>query len=191
VRTHFGNSVGESTRATTSTRGWKHILATPLRAGDGNSDNNGSDLNKGNNLKPTFDTLMEDGCKAFNAFCSNLKELFLLRHEVTRHGTVLKNTTSIIFNRPEVIPEVRPNPSLFHSDVQVMINSTLERQAKSTGETNELLCRLIEERDGKKHDATSANPSSSTCIVSFTQTNPHTSGPSVGGSSMPNPLPSQ
>jgi hypothetical protein len=161
-------------------------LATPLRAGDGNSDNNGSDLDKGNNLKPTFDTLLEDGCKAFDAYCGNLKELFLLRREVTQHGIVLKNTTSIIFNRPEVIPEVRPNPSLFHSDVQVMINSTLERQAKSTDETDEWLRRLIEERDGKKHDATS-----STCTVSFTQTNPHTSGPSVGGSSMPNPLPSQ
>jgi hypothetical protein len=41
---------------------------------------------------------------------------------------------------------VRPNPSLSHNDVQVMINSALERQAKSTGE---LLRRLIEERDGK------------------------------------------
>jgi hypothetical protein len=65
-----------------------------------------------------------------------------------------------------------------------MINSALERQAKST---NELLCRLIEERDGKKFDATSVNPSSSTCVVSFTQTNPHTSGASAGGTSMPNP----
>jgi hypothetical protein len=64
-----------------------------------------------------------------------------------------------------------------------MINFTLERQAKST---NELLRMLIEERDGKKLDATSANPSS-TCVVSFTQTNPHTSGPSASGTSMPNP----
>jgi hypothetical protein len=39
----------------------------------------------------------------------------------------------------------------------------------------------------KKLDATSVNPSSSTCDVSFTQTNPHTSGPSAGGTLMPNP----
>jgi hypothetical protein len=65
-----------------------------------------------------------------------------------------------------------------------MINSTLERQAKCT---NELLRMLIEERDEKKLDATSVNPSSSTCTVSFTQTNPHTSGASAGGTSMPNP----
>jgi hypothetical protein len=45
---------------------------------------------------------------------------------------------------------------------------------------------LIEEWDGKKLDATSANPSSSTCAISFTQTNPHTSGPSAGSTSMPN-----
>jgi hypothetical protein len=49
-----------------------------------------------------------------------------------------------------------------------MINSMLERQAKST---DELLCRLIEDRDGKKLDASSVNPSSSTCAVNFTQTN--------------------
>jgi hypothetical protein len=45
-----------------------------------------------------------------------------------------------------VIPEVRPSPSPSLSDVQNMINSTLERQAKST---DELLRRLIEEQDGK------------------------------------------
>jgi hypothetical protein len=48
---------------------------------------------------------------------------------------------------PEVIPEVRPNPSLSHNDVEVMINSALERQVKSI---DELLCRLIEEWDEKK-----------------------------------------
>jgi hypothetical protein len=52
-----------------------------------------------------------------------------------------------------------------------MINSALERQAKST---NELLRRLIEERDGKKLDATSDNSSSSTCAVSSTQINCNT-----------------
>jgi hypothetical protein len=65
-----------------------------------------------------------------------------------------------------------------------MINSVLERQEKST---DELLHRLIEEWDGKKLHATSANPSSSTSAVSFTQKNLHTSGPSAGGTSMPNP----
>jgi hypothetical protein len=66
-----------------------------------------------------------------------------------------------------------------------MINFTLERQAKST---DELLRRLIEEQDGeKKPDATKVNPSSSTCDVSFTQTNTRTSGPSAGDTSMPNP----
>jgi hypothetical protein len=40
---------------------------------------------------------------------------------------------------------------------------------------------------GKKPDATKVNPSSSTCDVSFTQTNTRTSGPSAGDTSMPNP----
>jgi hypothetical protein len=65
-----------------------------------------------------------------------------------------------------------------------MINSTLERQAKST---DELLCRLIEEQDGKNHSDPNVNPSSSSSVVSFAPINPHTSGPSVGGTSMPNP----
>jgi hypothetical protein len=46
-----------------------------------------------------------------------------------------------------------------------MIDYALERQAKST---DELLCRLIEERDEKKLDATKINPSFSTCTISFT-----------------------
>jgi hypothetical protein len=64
-----------------------------------------------------------------------------------------------------------------------MIDSALERQAKNT---DKLMCRLIQERDGEKLDATSINPSS-TYAVSFTKTNPHISGPSTGGTSMPNP----
>jgi ssRNA-specific RNase YbeY (16S rRNA maturation enzyme) len=84
---------------------------------------------------------------------------------------------SIVFNKNEVIPEVRPDSSPCRNDIQVMINSMLEMQAKST---DELLHTLIEERDGKKLDATSVNPSSSTSAVSFTQTNPHTSGASAG-----------
>jgi hypothetical protein len=108
----------------------------------GNSGHNGSNLNKGNILKPTFDTLTEEGRKAFKAYLANLKELFLSRCEVTRQGTVLRDTTLIAFDKPEVTPEVRPDPSPSHNDNQSMINSTLERQAKST---DELLRRLIEE----------------------------------------------
>jgi hypothetical protein len=81
-------------------------------------------------------------------------------------------------------PEVWSNPSPSLNDVQNMINSALERQAKIT---DELLCRLIEERGRKKLDTTSTNHSSSTCIVNFTQTNQYTSGPSTGDTSMPNP----
>jgi hypothetical protein len=110
------------------------------------SDHNRSDLNKGNILKPSFNTLMEEGCKVFEAYCVNLEELFLSRCEVTRQGTILKDTTPIVFTKPEVIPEVQPNPSPSLNDVKNMINYALERQAKST---DELLHRLIEERDGK------------------------------------------
>jgi hypothetical protein len=53
---------------------------------------------------------------------------------------------------------------------------------------DELLRRLIEEQDEKKLDATSVNHFSSTCVVSFTQTNPHTSGQSAGGTSTANPF---
>jgi hypothetical protein len=172
VATHFGDSTGGSTTSSTSsTKG-------------GNSGNNGSDLDKGYILKPTFNTMMEEGRKAFEEYCANLEKLFLLRCEVTQHGTILQDTMPIVFIKPKVIAKVRPNPSPSLNDVHNMINSTLERQAKST---DELLHRLIEERDGKKLDATSANPSFSTCVVNFTQTNPHTSGLSAGGTSMPNP----
>jgi hypothetical protein len=101
-----------------------------------------------------------------------------------RQGIVLRDTTPIVFNKPEVIPEVRPDTSPTRNDIQGMINYVLERQAKST---NELLRRLIEEWDGKKFEATSVNPFSSTCAVSFIQTNPHTSGASGGCTSMANP----
>jgi hypothetical protein len=50
---------------------------------DGNSDNNGSNLDKGNILKATFDTLMEEGRKAFKAYRVNLEELYLSYCEVT------------------------------------------------------------------------------------------------------------
>jgi hypothetical protein len=97
-----------------------------------NSGHNESDLNKGNILKPTFDTLTEEGRKAFKAYRTNLEELFLSRCEVTWQGTVLKDTTPIVFAKPVVIPEVRSNPLPFLNDVQNMMNSALERQAKST-----------------------------------------------------------
>jgi hypothetical protein len=130
VATHFGDSAGEST-----------ISSTSSIKGE-NSGHNGSDLDKGNILKPTFNTLTEEGHKAFEAYRANLEELFLSRCEVTRQGIVLKNTTPIVFIKPEVISEVRPNPSPSLNDVQNMINFALERQAKSI---DKLLCRLIEE----------------------------------------------
>jgi hypothetical protein len=43
----------------------------------GNSGNNGSDLDKGNILKPTFDTLVEEGHKAFEVYRAILEQLFL------------------------------------------------------------------------------------------------------------------
>jgi hypothetical protein len=134
VWTHFGDSAGESTTSSMSSMN------------GGNSSNNGSNLDKGNILKPTFDTLTEEGHKAFKVYRANLEELFLSRCEATRYGTILKDTIPIVFNKPEVIPEVRPDPSPSHNDIQSMFNSALERQAKNM---DELLCRLIEERDGK------------------------------------------
>jgi hypothetical protein len=100
VRTHFGDSDEESTTSSTSSMKGE------------NSDNNGFDLDKGNILKPTFDTLMEEGRKVFEAYHVNLEEPFLSCCEVTRQETVLQNITSIVFNKPEVIPEVQPDPSL-------------------------------------------------------------------------------
>jgi hypothetical protein len=49
----------------------------------GNFDNNGSDIDKGNILKPTFDTLTEEGRHAFKAYIIDLRELFLSCGEVT------------------------------------------------------------------------------------------------------------
>jgi hypothetical protein len=103
---------------------------------------------------------------------------------VTRQGTVLRNTTPIIFHKAEVTPELQPNPSPSRNDIQSMINSTLDRQAKST---NGLLRRLIEERDGKKPDNIHVNPSSSSYAINFDRTNPQASDTSVGGTTIPNP----
>jgi hypothetical protein len=111
VATHFGDSSGESTTSSTSSMK------------GGNSNNNGSDLDKGNILKPIFDTLTEEGLQVFEAYIADLRELFLSHCEVTRQRTVLRDTTPIIFHKPEV----RPDPSPSHNDIQFMINSTLER----------------------------------------------------------------
>jgi hypothetical protein len=92
-----------------------------------NSDNNGSDLNKGNILKPTFDTMTQEGRQVFEAYIAILREIFLSRCEVSQQGTVLRDTTPIVFHKPEVIPEVWPDPSPSHNDIQFMIDSTLER----------------------------------------------------------------
>jgi hypothetical protein len=103
---------------------------------------------------------------------------------VTRQGIVFKDIIPIAFTKSEVMLEVQPNLSSSLNVAQNMINFALERQVKST---DELLRRFIEEWDRKRLDTTSANSSSSTSTVNFTQTNPYTSGPSVGGTSMPNP----
>jgi hypothetical protein len=48
----------------------------------GNPDNNSYNLDKGNILKPTFDTLTEEGRKAFKAYLADHEERFLSRCEV-------------------------------------------------------------------------------------------------------------
>jgi hypothetical protein len=106
----------------------------------GNSGTNGSNLDKNNILQPTFDTMMEEGRKVYEAYHVTLKELFLSRCEVTWQGTVLRDTMPIIFHKPEVTPEVWPGPSPSCNDIQSMINSMLERQTKNT---DKLLRRLI------------------------------------------------
>jgi hypothetical protein len=50
----------------------------------GNFGHNRSDLDKGNILKPTCDTSIEEGRKTFEAYLPNLEELFLSRCEVTQ-----------------------------------------------------------------------------------------------------------
>jgi hypothetical protein len=65
-----------------------------------------------------------------------------------------------------------------------MINSAFEREVRSN---DELLRRLIEERDGKKLADSNINPSSSSYAVYFAQTNPQTSGTLAGHATLPNP----
>jgi hypothetical protein len=95
---------------------------------DGNSGTNGYDLEKNNIIKPTFDTLIKEGRKAFETYRTNLKEPFLSCCEVTQQGIVLKGTTLIIFHKAEVIPEVWLDPSSSRNDIQSMINSALESE---------------------------------------------------------------
>jgi hypothetical protein len=71
VQTNFGDSVEDST-----------TLSTSSMMG-GNSGNNGFNLNKRNIFEPTFDTLLEDGHKTFDAYHANLEELFFSCCEVT------------------------------------------------------------------------------------------------------------
>jgi hypothetical protein len=66
VATHFGNSAGESTTS----------RASSMKGG--NSGTNGSDLDKNNIIKPTFNALIEEGHKALEAYRANLEELLAL-----------------------------------------------------------------------------------------------------------------
>jgi hypothetical protein len=157
------------------------LTTSSMKKGD--PDINGSDLNNDNIIKPTFDSLTEEDRKALEAYRTEVDELFFSCYEVTRLGLVQKDTTPIIIRKADVTLEVRSNPSLSLDDVQSMINYALERQAKSS---DQLICRLIEERDRKKLVDSNMNPSSS-CTVNFVQINPQPSGTSAGSTSQPNP----
>jgi hypothetical protein len=61
VQTHFDDSAQESTTSRTSSMK------------GGNSGTNRSDIDKNNIIKPTFDTLIEEGCKTFEACRANLE----------------------------------------------------------------------------------------------------------------------
>jgi hypothetical protein len=100
----------------------------------GSFDVNGSKLNKNNIIKPTFDTLPEENRKVLETYRVDLDELFYSCYEVTQQGLVLKDTLSIIIRKAEVTLKVRPNPSHSLNDVQSIINSSLERKAKSSDE---------------------------------------------------------
>jgi hypothetical protein len=49
----------------------------------GNFGTNRSDLDKNNIIKPTFDTLMEEDRKVFEAYRAEVDELLYLHYEVT------------------------------------------------------------------------------------------------------------
>jgi hypothetical protein len=67
---------------------------------------------------------------------------FLLMLRGDAAGLILTDIAPIIIRKAEVTSEVQSNPSLSLSDVQSMINSVLERQARSI---DELMCSVIEE----------------------------------------------
>jgi hypothetical protein len=134
VRTHFDDSVRESTTLTMK----KEAPA------------------------PTLDYLSEEDRKALEAYHKEVDELFFSHYEVTQQGLIQKDAVSINISKAKVTPEVWSNPSLSLDDVQVMINSTLERQAKSS---DELICRLIEERDWRRH--VDSNVQISSCANNF------------------------
>jgi hypothetical protein len=153
VPTYFDDSAGESTTSNTSS----------MKIGGFGV--NGSDLDKNNIIKPTFNTLTEEDRKVLETYRMEVDELFYSCYEVTRQGLILKDTTSVNILKVEVTSEVRPNPSFSLDDVQCMINSILERQAKRN---DELMRRLIEEWDGKKLVDSNVNPSSTKwCISSY------------------------
>jgi hypothetical protein len=106
VATHFGDSAVELTTSRT------------LSMKEGNSSTYRSDFDNNNIIKPTFNTLIEDGRKALKAYRIDLNELFYLHYEMTRQGAILKDVVSIIIRKTEVTSEVRPNPSLSLDDVQ-------------------------------------------------------------------------
>jgi hypothetical protein len=165
----FGDSVGELTIST-------------MKEGDPNT--NRSDLNKNNIIKPTPEHLSEVDCKMLETYHKEVDEIILSCYEVTRQGLIQRDIALIDILKSEVTPELRSNHSFSLDDVQVMNNYALERQVKSI---NEMMCRLIEVRDGKRSIDPIVHAFSSSCTVNFTQTNPQTSGTAAGGSLQPNP----
>jgi hypothetical protein len=160
VLTRFDDSVGEST-----TSGMKK----------GDLSTNVSDFNKNNIMKPTLDHLSEEDRKALEPYHKVVDEIFLSRYEVTMQTLIQRDSMLINIHKSEVTPEIRSNLSLSFVDVQVMINYALERQVENS---NEMMPRLIEERDGKKFVDSNVNGSSS-CDVNFAQTNHQSSGTSA------------
>jgi hypothetical protein len=160
----------------------KELTTSNMKKGDPGT--NGSDLNTNNIIKPTLVHLSEEDRKTLEAYHKEVDEIFLSCYEVTRQGLVQKDVAPINIRKSEVTPKVWSNPSLSLDDVQVLINSTLERQAKSS---NEMMRILIEERDGKKFiDPNVLAGASSSCAINFAQTNPQSSGTSAGGTSQSN-----
>jgi hypothetical protein len=84
----------------------------------GNSGTNGSDVDKSNIFKPTFNILTKEGRKAFEAYRADFEELILSHGEVMWQGTVLWDTTPIIFNKPEV----HPRCGLTHRSLTMIFN---------------------------------------------------------------------